>query len=265
MLSPEQVATFTGNGFVKGSQVLDDETVAELCVELDKVTKGASEGQPVLMRNLSRDPERPVLQIVNIWKASPAFRKLISHPQMVAEVAQLTGAEELRIWHDQIQYKPADKGGATGWHQDAPAWPVIEPPTQVTAWIALDDVDEENGAMSMVPGSQRWGDQSVLLESFKSFDDFPTEFEGHPVVEQRCPVGRGQVHFDHALTWHGSRGNSSGRPRRAIALHYMTQDSRFVAAGQHPMKQFIEVGDGEKVVGEHFPLVWSRSAEPVAV
>ena len=265
MLSPEQVASFHANGFVRGSRVLDDETLDELRSELEKVSNGTAAGKPVLMRNLSRDPQRTVLQIINIWEASPAFHKLISHAQVVAEVAQLTGAEELRIWHDQIQYKPADTGGATGWHQDAPAWPTIAPMTQVTAWIALDDVDAGNGAMSMVPGSHRWGDQGALLRTFESFDAIPAEFEGHPVIEQRCPVGRGVVHFHHALTWHGSRANSSGRPRRAIALHYMTQESRFVAAGEHPMKQFIEVADGEKLAGEHFPLVWSRSAMPAAV
>lgn len=39
------------------------------------------------------------------------------------------------------------------WHQDAPYWPIVAPMTEVTAWVALDDADEDNGCMSMVPGS----------------------------------------------------------------------------------------------------------------
>ena len=65
--------------------------------------------------------------------------------KIVEEMAQLTGAAELRIWHDQIQYKPAEIGGTTGWHQDAPLWPIIRPMTEVSAWVAMDDVDVENG------------------------------------------------------------------------------------------------------------------------
>ena len=67
----------------------------------------------------------------------------------------MTGADDLMVWHDQIQYKPPGYGGVTSWHQDAPLWPIIRPMTPVSAWIALDDAEEENGCMWMVPGSHR--------------------------------------------------------------------------------------------------------------
>jgi phytanoyl-CoA hydroxylase len=79
------------------------------------------------------------------------------------------------------------------------------------------------------------------------------------VTVKTCPVKKGEVHFHHSLTWHGSHANTSGRPRRAIALHFMTDETRYVAAGQHCMKPFVEVADGEKLRGKHFPLVWGRN------
>jgi ectoine hydroxylase-related dioxygenase (phytanoyl-CoA dioxygenase family) len=85
----------------------------------------------------------------------------------------------------------------------------------------------------------------------------PNEFEGRPIEIRTCPVKKGEVHFHHALTWHGSNANRSGRPRRAIAIHFMTQDTRFVASGDHVMKEFVHVGDGEVMEGEHFPLVYT--------
>jgi len=72
------------------------------------------------------------------------------------------------------------------------------------------------------------------------------------------------VHFHHGLTWHGSQANRSARPRRAIALHYMTEKTCFVAAGAHVMKQFAHVADGSKLEGDHFPLVWSQAAVAAA-
>ena len=44
----------------------------------------------------------------------------------------------------------------------------------------------------------------------------------------------------------------------------MTGESRFVASGQHLMKQFVTLEDGEPMAeaGEHFPAV-CRDGEPV--
>jgi len=53
--------------------------------------------------------------------------------------------------------------------------------------------------------------------------------------------------------------NTSKRPRRAIAIHFMSELTRYDASGNHPMKPFIMVADGERVVGDAFPLVWSGS------
>ncbi len=141
--------------------------------------------QPVLCHNFTYNDNAPVWQIVNIWEASPAFAKLIKHPVIGEEMAQLTGAKTLRIWHDQIQYKPAATGGINMWHQDAPLWPILAPMTEVSAWVALDDVDVDNGCMSMVPGSHLWGDQIKVLQKCSNVEDYvkdvPKKFAGHKV------------------------------------------------------------------------------------
>ena len=260
MLSSEQVEQFKRDGYLRGGKVLDDDQVRVLQDEVGRVIEefGGSGPQPVLCRNLSGHDNRPVWQIVNIWEASDPFRNLIYNTRIGEEMSQLTGAGTLRIWHDQIQYKPAETGGVNMWHQDAPLWPILAPMTEVTAWVALDDVDEENGCMSMVPGSHLWGNQIAFLNTLPSFDAMPAEFQGHKIEVRRCPVRKGEVHFHHALVWHGSHANNSGRPRRAIALHYMTNETRYVASGDHVMKQFVSLNDGEVMQGEHFPVVWQQ-------
>jgi ectoine hydroxylase-related dioxygenase (phytanoyl-CoA dioxygenase family) len=260
MLTEAQVAQYHADGFVKGSKIQTDAQLDALRDEMARVIRDQDRKdlpQPVLCRNLAGNPDAPVWQIVNIWQASAPFRELIFHPTVTEEAAQLTGARELRIWHDQIQYKPAGTGGVNMWHQDSPYWPVLEPKTsQITAWVALDDVDATNGCMSMVPGSHHWGNQIEFLHTLKSFEDMPPVFSGQRVETRLCPVRAGEVHFHHPLTWHGSHANTSNRPRRAIALHYITPETRYVASGNHPMKPFIEVSDGATLQGEHFPIVW---------
>jgi ectoine hydroxylase-related dioxygenase (phytanoyl-CoA dioxygenase family) len=220
----------------------------------------------VLVRNLSRDENTPVWQIVNIWQASEPFQRLIHHPKITTGLAQLTAAKELRIWHDQIQYKPAAIGGVNMWHQDAPLWPILAPMTEVSAWVALDDADVDNGCMSMVPGSHLWGNHMDYLRTIEKFEEMPSRFschssmsgvnEEHEIRVMACPVKKGEVHFHHALTWHGSHANTSGRPRRAIAIHCMTEETRYVASGNHVMKPFVEVADGEMMRGEAFPRIY---------
>jgi len=260
MLTEEQVAEFQALGFLNGGQLLDDDAVEVLRSELARVIEEKDRediSQPVHIRNLGGDDTAPVWQIVNIWEASEAFKKLMYSQKIVEEMAQLTGATELRIWHDQIQYKPAEIGGTTSWHQDAPLWPIIRPMTEVSAWVALDDVDVENGCMSMVSGSHKWGNQIEFVRTVKEFDAMPSEFGEHAVEVVRRPVKKGEVHYHHALTWHGSHNNTSKRPRRAIAIHYMTQDTYYEASGNHVMKKFVTVEDGEILRGEHFPTVWT--------
>ena len=263
MLTEAQLDRFHADGFLNGGPALGDDDVEELRDELARVI--AQDGdptvrQPAMLNNLSGLPANPVWQVVNIWQASDAYERLLHQPKIVEEIAQLTRATTLRVWHDQIQYKPASTGGVNMWHQDAPLWPVLAPMTEVSAWVALDDVDASNGCMSMVRGSHLWGDQIAHLYTVPSFREMPTSYEGKDVEVVPRPVKKGEVHYHHALTWHGSHENTSGRPRRAIAVHYMTQDTRFVGDGRHALKHLIDVEPGELIVGDAFPVVYRDGA-----
>jgi ectoine hydroxylase-related dioxygenase (phytanoyl-CoA dioxygenase family) len=132
---------------------------------------------------------------------------------------------------------------------------VLSGERQLTAWVALDDADTGNGCMTMVPGSHLWGNHVRDLETLPSFD-MPANHLGFNTPTVRCVVPAGGVHFHHSLTWHGSPVNTSGRPRRAIALHYMTHDTAFYAQGGHLMKPAITSEDGQPIDGAPFLTVW---------
>ncbi len=262
MLSNSQIQQFHQDGFLAGPRILNDAQIETLRAEILRVIEERDtlqgSNRPVLLHNMGRE-DAQIWQIVNIWHASQPFRALVETPAMAAEVAQLTGARELRLFHDQIQFKPAQTGGVNMWHQDSPYWPILQPKTtETTAWIALDDVDEDNGCMWMVRGSHQWGDAISFLHTLRQFDEMPEAWEGRQLEKVACPVKAGHVHYHHALTWHGSDANRSGRPRRAIALHFMTEKTVFDAAGKHVMKPFVKVADREKVQGEAFPLVFGE-------
>ena len=163
---------FQQRGFANGGQVIDQITCEVLNKEVLRVIAERDRDgipQPVLTRDLNSGGDKggngtdkdttghkPIWQILNIWQASQPFHDLLFDSGIAEMAATCLGAKSLRIWHDQIQYKQAEVGGELGWHQDTPYWPNIAPnDAQITAWVALDDVDIDNGCMSMVPGSHR--------------------------------------------------------------------------------------------------------------
>ena len=290
MLSDNQVVDFQRDGFLNAGPMLSEDTVQALSDELDRIIALGPDGfsendpKPVAFRDLSgggytaagkpTPSPAPVWQIINIWEASKTFEALIYHPEIATAISQLAGHESLQIWHDQVQYKPAGVGGHTGWHQDAPKWPSIEPMTPVSAWIPLDDAEISNGCMWMVPGSHTWGEHDEYLNTQKmaTLNDFseiganfevPQDADIKEIKAVPCPVRRGEVHFHHSLTWHGSPRNTSDRKRRALAIHYMTGDAVYTGK-RHLMSPFIKVRQGERMrkAGPHFPRVM-RKGVPV--
>lgn len=264
-LNSTQVDAYGRDGYLAGGPLLGRDEVAALCAELDRVIAQRDRpgiAQPVRISDMGQ-PGMEVWQIVNIWQASPVFAALIRHPRLAAMFRQLAGPEagELRLWHDQVQYKPAGHGGVNWWHQDSPYWPVLAPiDSMLTAWIALDEVSLDNGCMSMVPGSHRWGDAIDHLhacgERSRAFwTSLGEDFRGEPVRVVPRTVPAGHVHFHHALTWHGSHENRSGRPRRAIAIHVMTGRTVHQPRGCHLMQPFITAAPDCRITDPAFPVI----------
>ncbi|CAM3515695.1 phytanoyl-CoA dioxygenase family protein [Paenibacillus lupini] len=277
MLSQAQIAEFENNGFLKGGVVLSEAEVDELREELDKVMNGETVNKPALNHNmLSSDSpydnmkmitSESVVQIVNIWLASDRFLQHAAHPVICEEIAQLCHSNSLRIWHDQVQYKPPITGGPTHWHQDHPLWPIIQPSDLVSAWVALDDAVIENGCMWMVPGSHKWGNHQRYLANTPDFMPYHKQPEMLPnnAVVNAVPfeIKKGQVGYHHCLTWHGSPNNRSEMKRRAIAVHYMPGHTRYEPVGEHVMLSYVNVKPGELLIGDHFPEVYRKQGVQV--
>jgi len=272
MLTEAQIHEFNENGFLKGGVVLSDDEVELLRAELDLVMDGKSVRRPVLNRNMLESNDlydnmkmivtERVVQIVNIWMASDAFFRHAQNRTICEEIAQLCNTDTVRIWHDQVQYKPPHSGGPTLWHQDHPLWPIIQPADLVSAWVALDDAIVENGCMWMVPGSHKWGNHQKYLASTPDFKPYHKQPELLPedAVVEAVPfeIKKGQVGYHHCLTWHGSPHNRSSMKRRAIAVHYMPCHTRYEPSAHHPMHDYIQVKPGDILTGDHFPTVYRK-------
>jgi ectoine hydroxylase-related dioxygenase (phytanoyl-CoA dioxygenase family) len=274
------VHAFDRDGFVLGGRVLERPQVELLADELERFIdtlfrdRNHEIRSPTYWTDASRLSGSRHLQIVDLWKVSEPFRRLIENPAIAGMAARLARASLLQIWSDTVQYKPAEKGAAFEWHQDAPYHKSTFPPTRLlAAWVALDDSDEDSGCMWMVPGSHRWGDQTFHLDRFRTRftrDEFvaieppanPPRARIEWAAPVSCPVRAGEVHFHHGYTWHGSPANRSGRRRAGYTIFYMPDG--VVAAVSTDPRVMVSPGTPMIDAGPNFPVVYRREVSAAA-
>ncbi|MBA2480142.1 MAG: phytanoyl-CoA dioxygenase family protein [Planctomycetes bacterium] len=160
--------------------------------------------------------------------------QLVRSPVLAAIAATLAGTDEIRLWHDQLLYKPVDRperSNNVGWHTDRGYWKTCSSSAMLTAWIPFHDCDESMGTVSMIDGSHRWPDNTERGLDFFNPDltSLEAKFDsgGRPVVKVPMVLKAGQVSFHSCLTIHGSGPNRSDRPRRSIAVHLQDEANRW--------------------------------------
>ncbi|NJK81077.1 MAG: phytanoyl-CoA dioxygenase family protein [Chloroflexaceae bacterium] len=159
----------------------------------------------------------------------------------------LLGSEPYAV-QTMLYFKPPGARGQA-LHQDQ-YFLRVQPGTCMAAWLPLDDCDEENGCMQLVPGTQ-W--LPVLCpspaDSTQSFVDVGVEL---PEGIQPTPavMRAGDVLFFNGQVIHGSYPNtSSTRFRRSLIGHYIVSEAERVAEYYDPVLRM----DGSVVQLERSP------------
>jgi phytanoyl-CoA dioxygenase PhyH len=83
--------------------------------------------------------------------------KAALNPTMGHNAQRLLGRDKpMRIYHDIFMCKlPDERSTPTGWHQDAPNFPVDR--NALTIWTALDEITPDQGSLQFFTGSHRCG------------------------------------------------------------------------------------------------------------
>jgi hypothetical protein len=133
-----------------------------------------------------------------------------------------------------LYFKPAGARGQA-LHQDQ-YYLRVQPGTCMAAWLALDDCDEANGCMQVVPGSHTWPVLcTTKADTTQSFTDvtvpLPEGTEVRPVI-----MRAGDVLFFNGQLVHGSFPNrTTDRFRRSLIGHYIQGEASEVARWYHPV------------------------------
>jgi len=145
----------------------------------------------------------------------------------------------------------------TPWHQDLPYWPMHEA-GPLSCWMALDDVDEHNGCMHFVPGSQKYGRlDPINLGNPQSIFAQTPDLTDETALKVAVPLRAGSCTFHNGNTFHYATPNRSARPRRAMIIIYMPDGETF-REKPHIVTDGLGLKEGEPITGELFPILASE-------
>jgi ectoine hydroxylase-related dioxygenase (phytanoyl-CoA dioxygenase family) len=222
-LSPEQIAQYREDGFLALGKILADDEIAALCAEEERfrlpVAYGGRANQTLFVN-------------VQLCHRSAPIRRFCTAGRHIDAVVQLLGPN-VCLTHQQFVTKLPDRNEQRSdipFHQDN-GYGQLDPPLDVTVWVALVDTDERNGCLWIVPGSHRAG----LLDHGKA-ELNPLLRETH--VEARAialPMRAGEaVAFD-GFTLHRSGPNHGAVARPGLFVRYCDPHVRMRSEGNRPV------------------------------
>ena len=240
-LAREDIEAWNRDGFLGPLDVYDDREITQIRGYFDQLLADAlAEGRD------SYSISSAHLKHARVWD-------MLADPKIVGYVRGLLG-ENVVGWGAHFFCKLPGDGKRVDWHQDCSYWP-LTPTKAVTVWLAIDDVDLDNGGMEVVLGSHTHG-----LIDFETTDSGSGNVLDQSVSDPQrfgtihhTPLKAGQITIHSDLLLHGSAPNDSDRRRCGLTLRYCPADVRAYLGWNQK---------GLPVAGRVDPAVWPGADRP---
>lgn len=180
-----------------------------------------------------------------VWPRHATLRAFLGESGIADAVRRVLGARDhLVLMDDQLFVKEPGTSNVTPWHQDWAFW-AVDGHQLCSVWLALDPVQPETGGLKFVRGSHRGdrfqaqgvrADPSLLDPDMRVVPDvLPASWE---ILS--FPLEPGDAVVFHALTLHGSGGNSSTATRRRAYVSRWGGDDVVYAPRTHSAPRHLQ-------------------------
>ena len=216
-LTGQDVADYHAHGYLRYGRTLNDEGLERLRDECMIAWKAQKQ---------SFDPDRNWLEnslLTNIHHLSQTGRRYYFRGPLVDVAEKLIGPN-IKGATTQLTFKLRGNTMPFGWHQDN-AYGELDPYNGISTLTALDDADEENGCLWLIPGSHHNGQaMQRTQEQVKVNRDINLEVDDSKAVPM--PMKAGEALIFHCWMLHRSEGNrSKDRDRRIYFMRYADADA----------------------------------------
>jgi ectoine hydroxylase-related dioxygenase (phytanoyl-CoA dioxygenase family) len=233
-LTQEQINHFHEQGYVVVPALFSAEEVARYRHHYMTLrASGHYPGDFASVKAQNGDPLRQYPRMIHMHRWDRLSLDWLLDPRLDTCLAALLGRSPYAV-QTMLYFKPPGARGQA-LHQDQ-FYLKVQPGTCMAAWLALDDCDEENGCLQVVPGTHNLPvlctEKADLNQSFTDVTVPLTE----GMVTRPIPMQAGDVLFFNGQLIHGSFPNtSSHRFRRALIGHYIVAEADKVAQFYHPV------------------------------
>jgi ectoine hydroxylase-related dioxygenase (phytanoyl-CoA dioxygenase family) len=222
---------FDREGYVLVRGMLAPREIEEIRRTFDALHRSPPAGfyEPLPPQKAEGDPLKIYPRVMHPHRFNAVARRYLIHPRLMDCLRVLFDEEALAAQSMYYFKPPGARGQAL--HQDN-FYLLAEPGTCVAAWTAVDDCDGENGAMWIVPQTNRM--EIVCPDQADERESWTTHYVAPPAGTKPLlvPLKAGDTLFFNGSLIHGSGPNRSAtRFRRAFICHYVAcctrQISRF--------------------------------------
>jgi ectoine hydroxylase len=219
-LTPEQLAAFDRDGYIFFPSLFSAAETERLRAEVPKIY---AEFRPEIVREMDGVTPRTSFAAHTY---NPVFAKLARHPRLVDPVSQFFG-ESLYMHQFKINGKMAFDGDVWQWHQDFGTWhrdDGMPEPRAMNIAVFLDEVNEFNGPLMLIPGSHKEG--TLAAGHDLKTTSYPLWTVDHATIMRLVARGAivapkgppGSVIMFHGNLVHGSAPNMSPWNRNIVYL-----------------------------------------------
>ena len=237
------VAEFTDDGYVCINPLFDPEEMKALNAEIARFIRTVVPTMPDTQVYYEDKSDKASLkQLQRMFEHDEYFNDLMLNG-VVRKLAEEVLQDEVVPVNMQYFNKPAGIGQATPAHQDGYYFH-LKPCEAVTGWLALEDVDDENGCIHYVRGSHKIQEfrphgQTGVLGFSQGITDFGTDADKENEVS--IPGCAGTFLMHHAKTIHWAGANlSKTRSRRALGFIYFAKSAKLDVAAREAYQKSLD-------------------------
>lgn len=226
MISAKDVEDYQKDGWLVVDNVLDTAELEQARAAIRTLVEGArniTAHTDIYDLEPDHSPDAPRVRRIKIpHKHTPFFFELARSPKLVSILQALLGTNSVRLHGSKINMKSPSGGSPVEWHQDWAFYPHTNDDV-LAVGIMLDDCTVENGAMLMVPASQKGPVFDHHSDGYFCGAMDPAAVD----LDRAVPcVGRaGSMSFHHVRTVHGSAENRSDKARTLLLYEFAAADA----------------------------------------
>ncbi len=244
MLTEAQIAFYHDNGYVHVPDALLPEQLSAMRRVTDTLierSRGVAESDDVYDLDEGHSADTPRLTRIKLpHTRDAAFHDTLHSERLAGFLTPLLGPN-IRLHTSKLNTKAPGGGAAVEWHQDWAFYPHTNDDI-LAVGIMLEDVDEANGPLMVVPGTHK----NPILSHHRNGVFCGAIDPADPLFEQERAVtitGKaGDMSIHHARVLHGSAPNRSDRARKILFFELMAADA-WPLMGVAGVYQGLDAGD----------------------